>query len=273
MDCKYRKTLLFRVHPFTFSHELFTLYAEDSTLLIPQTDNYKTGMFNSRSRQNFIDAFKSNKKTVWFIFALFFVRSTIINYNHIPSASMNPNLIEGDVVLVNKLAYDIKVPFWGRNIFKLNNPKRGDVVAFDNNGTLFVKRVLALPGDTIQLIKNVFYVNGKELNLEVSVVEENRLTYSQHFKFLSFKETNKASTNYDIVFATGLPEKFKKTLITNMKELIIPEGSYFMIGDNRNLSQDSRYFGPVQRKDIVGHVGTVMFNYRTIYSKILGWIS
>lgn len=232
-------------------------------------------IFSVRSKHNFMEAVKRNRKFIWFLFALFFVRTTIVNWNHIPSASMNPNLIEGDMVLVNKIAYDIKIPFWGRNVFQLSNPERGDVVAFHKDGTLFVKRVMALPGDTVQVIKNNFYVNGQKLNWTdsiVTAVEENRLPYSKHFKFVSFKETNEASLSYDIIFATGLPEKIKKTLITNTDELIMQEGSYFMIGDNRNLSNDSRFFGPIQRENIVGNVTTTLFNYRELATKVLSWI-
>jgi signal peptidase I len=184
---------------------------------------------------------------------------------------MNPNLIEGDVVLVNKLAYDIKIPFFGINIISLNNPARGDVVAFNKDGILFVKRVMALPGDTVQVVKNSFYVNGKKLNLmasKITALEENRLSYSKRFKFEAFKETNETSLSYNIIFATGLPEKLKESLVVNTVEYTIPEGGYFMIGDNRNLSNDSRYFGHIRRENIVGNVTITMFNYLEYFEKI-----
>jgi len=191
---------------------------------------------------------------------------------------MNPNLIEGDVVLVNKIAYDVKIPFLGRNFFQLSNPERGDVVAFDKDGTLFVKRVMALPGDTVQVIRNSFYVNGEKLkitNAKIQAVEENKLPYSKKFNFEAYLETNKLSNktpkNYHVVYATGLSKRLRESLVVNTIEYTIPNNSYFMIGDNRNLSYDSRFFGPIPRESIVGNVTTTMFNYREAFTKVLNW--
>jgi signal peptidase I len=116
-------------------------------------------------RNLLVNLYQNNQGFFWFLLALFFIRSTFINWNYIPSASMNPNLIEGDFVLVNKLAYDIKMPYWGKNLFAINNPQRGDIVAFDRNGQLYVKRVLAIPGDSVQIHDNSFYINGIQLQL------------------------------------------------------------------------------------------------------------
>lgn len=179
------------------------------------------------------------------------------------------------MVLVNKLAYDIKVPFWGHNLFEINHPHRGDVVAFDRDGTLYVKRVMALPGDTIQIIDNVFYVNGKKLELtkaQVEAVEEKQFPYSNQYSFDAYLETNRRNIespkSYHVVHATGLPKRLKDSLIVNTIDYTVPNDSYFMIGDNRNLSHDSRYFGPIKRKQVVGRISTILFNYQKIWKRL-----
>src|SRR5262245_13885048 len=90
-------------------------------------------------------------------------RSAIADYNVVPTGSMKPSIIEGDRIFVNKLAYDLKVPFTTWHIATWADPHRGDVVVFESpkDGTRLVKRVIGIPGDTIQLINNQLFVNGK----------------------------------------------------------------------------------------------------------------
>jgi len=108
-----------------------------------------------------ISFYKHNKGFIWFLFVLFFIRTTLINWNFIPSASMNPNLIEGDFVLVHKFAFDIKLPFIGTNLIAINQPARGDIIAFEYKDILYVKRIMAVPGDTVQIINNAFLLMVK----------------------------------------------------------------------------------------------------------------
>jgi signal peptidase I len=240
-------------------------------------NNYKTGFFSGDIKRNFIDACKNNKKFILFLLVLFIVRTAIVNWNFIPSASMNPGLVEGDFVLVNKFNYDIKIPLLGTNFIKIKDPIKGDVIAFNNDGQLLVKRVMAVAGDTVQVIKNSFYVNGVKLNIKTSnvdLVDNKQLPYSKKFKFSSFEETNVVgdgkSKSYNVVYASGLPKKLRDSLVVNTIEYTVPEGTYFMIGDNRNLSHDSRYFGPIKRDSIVGEVSYILFNYSQLWSRISG---
>ncbi|MGB0937747.1 MAG: signal peptidase I [Colwellia sp.] len=221
--------------------------------------------------------YTKNRGFLVFIFILLLIRSTFLNWNYIPTPSMNPNLIEGDFVLVNKLAYDIKLPFFGKNLVAINNPQRGDIAAFDNNGVLFVKRVMAIPGDTVKIKDNNFYINDKKLLLTpttVNLVENNQLPYSNKYSFDTFQESNSVNTNkkheYTVIYAQGLPDYIHSQLITDTIEFEVAEDHYFMIGDNRNLSHDSRYFGTVQRKNIVASVNTVLFNYQQLWHTLTG---
>ncbi len=114
------------------------------------------------------------KKILWHVwrewilpFALIFImgaplRSAVVDWNWVPTGSMKPTILEGDLVLVNKLAYDLKVPFTPRHLSQWSDPSRGDIAVFfsPKDGTRLVKRVIGLPGDTIQLREEVLYVNG-----------------------------------------------------------------------------------------------------------------
>lgn len=241
--------------------------------MISITDN----KFNSQAKikGKLTQLYHHNKFLFCFLVTLWFIRSTFLNWNYIPSPSMNPNLIEGDFVLVNKLAYDIKIPFWGENLIVTNNPQRGEIVAFDNNGVLFVKRVMAIPGDIVQIKDNTFHVNGRKLSLKPTsneLVENKQLSYSNKYSFDGYQESNFInSTNqhsYTVIFAESLPLRINNNLITETIEFEISDNNYFMIGDNRNLSHDSRYFGSVQRDKIVGKVNTVLFNYLQIWQAL-----
>ncbi len=103
---------------------------------------------------------------------------------------MNPNLVEGNFVLVNRLAFDIKLPFIGTNLIAINQPARGDIIAFERKDTLYVKRVMAVPGDTVQIINNAFYINGTELPLKaISLDSINNKTppYSSIYSFSAYQ--------------------------------------------------------------------------------------
>lgn len=203
------------------------------------------------------------------LFMLVFVRVTLFNYNHIPSSSMNPNLFEGDIILVNKVAYSLKIPFTGTELINFDKPDRGDVVTFDKDGISFVKRVMAIPNDRIQLKKNTFYINGQKLKLEKTYNEsvDKKLFLKQElYEYNAYKEVNASNLSYDVIYAGGFSDSYLENLIIDTNEYIVPEGEYFMIGDNRNLSKDSRYMGTVNIKDITGKVVKVGFNYLNLFS-------
>jgi len=235
------------------------------------------GYLTSRNvKRTLIYFYNVNKGFIWFVLMLFVIRSTLLNWNYIPSASMNPNLVEGDLVLVNKIAFDIKLPFIGVNLIAINHPARGDIVAFERKDRLYVKRVMAVPGDTVEIINNAFYINGTELPLKatsLAIINNNALPYSSQYSFSAYQESTviapaKRKKNYDVIFANRLPAHIKDNLVNNSAEFTIPIGKYFMIGDNRYLSHDSRYFGLIERNQIVGCINTVIFNYQQLWKKI-----
>jgi signal peptidase I len=187
---------------------------------------------------------------------LFSVRSSLADWNDVPSGSMNPTIIEGDRLYVNKLAYDLKVPFTTWHIAQWSNPQRGDIVVFFSpyDGTRLVKRVIGLPGDTIELRDEQLLINGKAVNysgLESSISVQLPTSEQQQSRFA----TEQLPTHPHAVMAIpGIPAKRTYGPVT------VPADHYFMMGDNRDNSFDSRYFGMVERQRIVGKATDVVFS-------------
>jgi signal peptidase I len=187
---------------------------------------------------------------------LFSARSSLADWNDVPSGSMNPTIIEGDRIFVNKLAYDLKVPFTTWHLAQWSNPRRGDIVVFFSpyDGTRLVKRVIGLPGDTVELRKEQLIINGKPvddapLNAEVSV----QLPVGEQQRSL-FATEHLSGHSHAVMAMPGVPAK------RSFGPVHVPEGSYFMMGDNRDDSFDSRYFGVVARDRIVGQATDVVYS-------------
>ena len=216
----------------------------------------------------------SNKILVWVIISVLFIRAFFISWNHIPTSSMNPNLMEGDMVLVNKTAYNIKIPFTDI-YFELDSPSRGDIVTFDYKGVYMVKRVAAVGGDTVQLKDNRIYINDKILKLvktQNEYVEAKSFEKQEAYTYVNFKETTHEGVEYDVVFSSGFSKEHLSKLIFHTKEFKIPEDTFFMLGDNRNFSKDSRYIGTIHQKDIISSPKVVVLNYKELWSFITGEI-
>jgi len=187
---------------------------------------------------------------------LFSIRSSLADWNDVPSASMQPTILAGDRIFVNKLAYDLKVPFTTWHLAQWSNPQRGDIVVFYSpyDGTRLVKRVVGLPGDTVELRNDQLIINGQPMEYaplpagisdQLPEVERER----------SLLATEQLSGHSHAVMAIpGVPAK------RTFGPVQVPEGHYFMMGDNRDNSFDSRYFGVVERKRIVGRATAVVLS-------------
>jgi signal peptidase I len=177
------------------------------------------------------------------------LRSFLLEPFKIPSASMVPTLQIHDFILVNKFAYGLRLPVLGTKIFPVGAPVRGDVMVFypPNDKRYFIKRVIGLPGDQILLRDNVLYINGVQmdqrlLHLDNSVpaqmVMQEDLQPHEHLMQRSSLSTQQS--NY---------------------EAVVPEGQYFMMGDNRDNSSDSRFWGMVPERNVVGRAVYVWMHW------------
>lgn len=183
-------------------------------------------------------------------------KSAVADWNVVPTGSMKPTIIEGDRVLVNKLAYDLKIPYTTWHIAKWGNPQRGDIVVFYSPvyNVRLVKRVVGLPGDLIAMKNNQLFINGLALSYD-HINNEN---------FDNLKWDENANCKY---FAENLFGKQHNIMISpnqrsfsSFGPITVPEGKYFMMGDNRDNSSDSRYFGFVKRDRIIGRATAIVIS-------------
>jgi signal peptidase I len=181
-------------------------------------------------------------------------RSAIADWNDVPTGSMKPTILEGDRVFVNKLAYDLKVPFTTWHLAQWDNPQRGDIVVFFSpaDGRRLVKRVIGVPGDRIEMANDQLVINGGRIKYEpMPPASRNEL---------SARELTRHE--FGLESLPGRPHSVMTTPALSAPRafgpIIVPDGEYFMMGDNRDNSYDSRFYGCVQRHRIVGRASAVV---------------
>lgn len=191
------------------------------------------------------------------IFLLFFgvFRTAVADWNPIPSGSMRPNLLEGDVVFVNRLAFDLKVPLTDTIVAHLGEPQRGDVVTFSSprDGTRLIKRLVALPGDVVEMRDKIVIINGRPATYTPIATVTERVAEGVEISALRLDETGGAGEH--IVQWLGLPEGRAND---SFGPTTIPPDHYLMLGDNRDNSLDSRYFGLVPRERLIGRAVAIL---------------
>ncbi|MEM7387547.1 MAG: signal peptidase I [Verrucomicrobiota bacterium] len=195
-------------------------------------------------------------------FILIPLKSSLADWNWVPTGSMNPTIVEGDLVYVNKLAYDLRFPLTLHRLAEWSEPERGDVVVLfspEKERTRLVKRVIALPGDTVEMRRNVLYLNGEPL--EYTELDEDEVADLQPDlrRRSVFAEEDLAGRRHAVM---SLPRMH--TPLRNFPRTLVPEGSVFVMGDNRDLSKDSRSFGFADRKSIVGRASHVIVSFNKL---------
>jgi signal peptidase I len=194
---------------------------------------------------------RENKSFFIFLALMFMFRSACADWNTVPTGSMNPTIIEGDRIAVNKMAYDLRLPFTHISLVKLSDPQRGDIAVFDSkvSDKRLVKRVIGVPGDTVAMVNNKLVINGAAVNYEAMAITTDQIedlfgvTHVVRFQQLN-----------DHSFA-------------NFPTVVVPADHYLMLGDNRDMSADSRVIGFVPRDEFVGRSRAVVMslNYDNFY--------
>lgn len=179
------------------------------------------------------------------------LRSALADWNDVPTGSMKPTIQEGDRVVVNKLAYDLKIPFTTIKIFGWDDPKRGDIVVLFSpvDGTRLVKRVVALPGDQVEMRENQLYING-QVAKQSPVATTELADYGRAYVFAE----NLQGHTHEMMVTPEIPA------VRSFGPVDVPEGNYFVLGDNRDNSNDSRFIGFIERRRIVGEAVAVAFS-------------
>ena len=197
---------------------------------------------------------QQNRGFIAFLLLMFAFRSSFADWNTVPTGSMKPTIVEGDRIFVNKMAYDLRIPFTHISLLRLGEPQRGDIIVFDSavSEIRLVKRVVAVPGDTLAIVNNQLILNGEPLAYHL--VRDGSIAQVQEVS---------GPQQYTVQFDHSLDSEYA----ANMDVIPIPEGYYFAMGDNRNNSRDSRFIGLVPRTEIVGRTRSVVMslNYDNYY--------
>lgn len=185
-------------------------------------------------------------------------RSAWADWVSVPTGSMNPTIIEGDRVLVDKHAYGLRVPFTLIHLTSGEDPARGDIVVFDSpqDGTSLVKRVVGVPGDTVELDGERLFVNGRPASYTEGDTQtlRNLLAETTALNPRVLREQG-LGTDHNILLLPG------RVGLAPFGPTTVPAGMYVMLGDNRDNSADSRFFGFVPRRNIVGRATRVVMSF------------
>jgi signal peptidase I len=197
---------------------------------------------------------KENRALLYFIVLMVVFRSSLADWNTVPTGSMKPTIVEGDRILVNKLAYDLKLPLSHFRVLSWGDPERGDIIVFDSKveDTRLVKRVIGLPGDVIAMNNNQLYINGD---------------LAQYSKLDALESYQRATEQLP-----GHPHAMQVAAMApspagSFDPVTVPAGQFLVLGDNRDNSKDSRYIGFIPRGEIIGRASYVVlsFNYDNCY--------
>ena len=201
---------------------------------------------------------------------VFVLRSFLFEPFKIPSGSMIPTLLVGDLILVNKFTYGIRLPVINKKIIEGNKPQRGDVMVFrypPQPSLDYIKRVVGVPGDEIAYLNKRLTVNGQELPVRElpDFLDRDVMRYFKQFDETLGKKPHRIIVNNDAPpFIQGASNfEFKENCRYSVEGVTckVPEGHYFMMGDNRDNSLDSRYWGFVPDQNIVGKAFFVWMNF------------
>ncbi len=189
------------------------------------------------------------------VFIVLILRSFIAEPFRIPSGSMMPTLLIGDFILVNKFAYGVRLPVLHQKVVEFNKPERGDIVVFrfPKDPTVdYIKRVVGVPGDRIAYYNKKVYINGKlakqvSLGAYLGLGQGKDMTGAERLVETLGKVEHHILIDHDSPSLEGV--------------FIVPEGHYFVMGDNRDNSNDSRYWGMVPEKNLVGRAFFIWMNW------------
>lgn len=188
--------------------------------------------------------------------AVFLIRSFVVEPFRIPSGSMMPTLLIGDFIAVSKFSYGLRLPVTNRKVFEVGRPERGEVAVFRypvDGETIFIKRIVGLPGDRIRYGRDKrLYVNGSETALSASQPYEG-VGSGSHMTGARRRLETLGERTHAVLYRPGLP--------TVEGEWQVPEGRYFVLGDNRDKSHDSRFWGFVPEENLIGPASIIWMHW------------
>jgi len=207
--------------------------------------------FNSRDQGFMIylkNIWKNNKLFILFILLMSVFRSAVADWYTVPTGSMQPTIKEGDRIIVNKMAYDLKFPFSQVTLLKRGEPKRGEIVVFESKAAenRLIKRLIGLPGDSVEMRNETLYINGNALSYQITTQNAQQLF---------------ATEQVDSISHVIRIDKNKSNQLSNFSPITVPADHYLVLGDNRRNSADSRVYGFVPRHELKGKATTIAFSF------------
>lgn len=195
---------------------------------------------------------KDNRGFLLFLLGFAFFRTAIADWNPVPTGSMRPTILEGDVVLVDRLAYDAKIPLTDVSVARTGEPRRGEVVTFTSpaSGKRLIKRLVGVPGDVIEMRGEVLFLNGEPA--QYTSVRELLEEVAPGHPASAVRATETVAGQARVVqYMADRPRR-------SFGPVVVPAGHYFMLGDNRDNSEDSRFIGFVPRHLLIGHAHRIL---------------
>ena len=226
------------------------------------------------------ELFELGKTIVYALLIALALRTILFQPFTIPSASMEPNLLEGDYIIVSKFAYGwsrfstpVNLPAGMKGRLGMNQPKRGDIIVFKlprDGHTDYIKRVIGLPGDKLQVRMGVVYINDKPIPRETLTPEMVENVFGSPRAVARFREKLPSGKTY-VTYSFGPESEAENTYVYQ-----VPAGNYFMMGDNRDNSLDSRFpteigVGFVPAENLVGRADLILFSWEPGASLLKPW--
>ncbi|MDO6486079.1 signal peptidase I [Colwellia sp. 6_MG-2023] len=197
---------------------------------------------------------KDNKLFILFVLLMSVFRSAVADWYTVPTGSMQPTIKEGDRIIVNKMAYDLRLPFSQLSLLSTGEPKRGEIVVFESKTAdkRLIKRMVGLPGDRISMKEETLYINGQAMPYKITKENPQQLVAIEQL----------GAINHSIRI-----DKERSNQRSTFSPLTVPDGYYFVLGDNRRNSADSRVYGLVPRHELKGKASSIAFsvNYDNYY--------
>jgi len=202
----------------------------------------------SKMKGNLKFFWRENRQFIFLLFCIVFFKSAIADLSSISGASMQPTLLDGDKVWINKLAYDVKIPFTEITLAEVSDPQSGDIVIIDSAqaNKRLVKRIVGVPGDTIYMQNNALVINGEAANYEVVTEDSNSMIIIEELPGHSHQ--------------AQLSNSYVSRNTRSYGPVVVPEDKYFVLGDNRDQSADSRMYSFIPREEILARSSSVVFS-------------
>ncbi len=205
-----------------------------------------------------VSILKNNKGFILFLVLLFVFRGAIADWHRVPTGSMKPTILEGDMIFVNKLAYNLKLPFSDITIKQMGEPQRGDIVVFksEKRNKRFIKRLIGLPGDIIELDENKLIINGVKTDyLEDRDKTVHPVRDVDAEDGIYYTESSTLMPGHSVQVKPQVHNR-----LSDFSPIRVPDGEYFFMGDNRDNSGDSRVFGFIPRSELRGKATRVLIS-------------